>query len=166
MRFEPEKSNRQAVAALFARHREALEELLPDADVKHIGSTAVHGALTKGDLDLLLRVPEQRFAEVIETMKEAYAVDQSENWSSTFASFEPREQGEIPVGIQVVIAGSDDDLLFLEWRQRLRDDSALLERFNDFKRSQVGADPDDYVDAKAAFIESVMGRAPNTDSGG
>lgn len=163
MRFEPEESNRAAVASCYAKHRAAIEALVPGAEIEHVGSTAVPGALTKGDLDLLVRVPEQHFAAAIESLKAELVVDQAENWSSTFASFRPPSEGEIPVGIQVVIAGSGDDALFLEWRERLRSEPELLERFNRFKLGQAGAEPDHYVAAKAAFIEAVLGRTPNTD---
>ncbi len=163
MRFKPEEVNREAVAACFAEHRAAIEALIGGAQVEHVGSTAVPGALTKGDLDLLVRVPEERFSDAIDSLRSLYSVDQPENWSSTFASFRQEPGGDVPVGIQAVIAGSGDDSLFLEWRERLRSEPDLLERFNDFKRSQVGADPDRYVAAKARFIEGVLGRTPNTD---
>ena len=54
--FHSECSRRDAVAAAFAVHRQQLEELLPGAEVQHIGSTAVPGSLTKGDLDINMSV--------------------------------------------------------------------------------------------------------------
>jgi GrpB-like predicted nucleotidyltransferase (UPF0157 family) len=163
VRFEPEGIHREAVAACCKSHRARIELVLEDVEIEHIGSTAVPGALTKGDLDLLVSVPEPRFSSAIDSLKDLYVVDQPENWSSTFASFRHEPEGDIPVGVQVVIAGSGDESLFLEWRDRLRSDAGLLERFNAFKRDQEGTDPDSYVEAKALFIESVLGRTPNAD---
>lgn len=91
MRFKPEEVNREAVAACFAEHRAAIEALIGGAQVEHVGSTAVPGALPRA----------------ISTC------------SSVFLK-----------------SGSP---------------------------TQVGADPDRYVAAKARFIEGVLGRTPNTD---
>jgi GrpB-like predicted nucleotidyltransferase (UPF0157 family) len=157
MQFRPEKENREAVAAAFEEHREAIAELLPAAQVEHIGATAVPGALTKGDLDLLVRVPGSDFEAAAGALRGRYAVNQPENWSSQFASFEQEPAGEIPVGVQLVIAGSRDDALFVEWRERLRGDAQLLERFNAFKRGQTDAGPGEYIEAKARFIEAELG---------
>jgi GrpB-like predicted nucleotidyltransferase (UPF0157 family) len=155
--FRPEQANREAVAKAFDEHRAVIEALLPAAEVEHIGSTAVPGALTKGDLDLLVRVPEGRFDSAHAALRNRYAVDQPQKWTSRFASFKQEPAGEIPVGVQLVVAGGTDDALFVAWRDRLRADPDLLERFNAFKRGQVGADPDDYIEAKAQFIEAVIG---------
>lgn len=38
--------------AVFDMHRRHVAELLPGAEVEHVGATAVPGALTKGDVDM------------------------------------------------------------------------------------------------------------------
>jgi GrpB-like predicted nucleotidyltransferase (UPF0157 family) len=157
VRFHPERANREAVAAEFAAQRRAIEALLPDAEVEHIGSTAVPGALTKGDLDLLVRVDADRFEQAAAELGERYAIHQPENWSDCFASFKQLPEDEIGVGVQLVLAGSDDDLSFIGWRERLLSDAQLLEDYNALKRSQTGADPDSYIEAKTEFIESRIG---------
>lgn len=50
--FLAEERIRGAVKRALARHRRRLQRLLPLADIVHVGSTAVPGSLTKGDLDL------------------------------------------------------------------------------------------------------------------
>ena len=157
MQFCPEEENREAVAAAFEAHRDAILELLPGAQIEHVGATAVPGALTKGDLDLLVRVPRDEFEAAVTVLRERYAVNQPQNWTAEFASFEQQPAGEIPVGVQLVIAGGSDDALFLEWRERLRSDADLRGRFNAFKRRQSGAGPDEYIEAKAQFIEAELG---------
>ena len=54
--FAPEQDFREAVALLFARVKAQLRTLLPAADIQHVGSTAIAGSLTKGDLDVHERV--------------------------------------------------------------------------------------------------------------
>jgi GrpB-like predicted nucleotidyltransferase (UPF0157 family) len=155
--FRPETDFRAAIAAEIARHRAQIETALPDADVEHIGSTAVPGALTKGDLDLLVRVAGDRFSDAVAALGAIYAVHQGENWTTRFASFKQVPEGGVPVGVQLVVAGGTDDRLFTEWRDRLSADPALLERYNDLKSSHAGDDPDTYIEAKASFIEAVIG---------
>jgi GrpB-like predicted nucleotidyltransferase (UPF0157 family) len=157
MQFRPEEENRKAVAAAFEVHRDGIAELLPAAQIEHIGATAAPGSLTKGDLDLLVRVATGEFDAAVTALRERYAVNQPESWTPEFASFEQEPAGEIPVGVQLVIAGGSDDSLFLEWRDRLRSDSELRERFNAFKRGQTGAEPGEYIEAKARFIEAELG---------
>jgi GrpB-like predicted nucleotidyltransferase (UPF0157 family) len=142
------------VAELRERHRGRLAMLLPGADVQEIGATTVPGSITKGDLDLLVRVPGSDFASARGTLGEAYAIHQLDNWTPTFASFKAaaREPG---VGVHLVAEGSETDLLLLGSRDALLADPALLERYNALKREHEGADPETYLLAKAAFFESL-----------
>ncbi len=126
MEFVGEEENRAAVERLFERHRDDLRRLIPGASVEHIGSTAVPGALTKGDLDLLVAVPAEAFVEAVTALRSRFAVHQPEVWSDTFASFEQRPSGEVPLGVQLVVAGSEDESVFLTfiesrlWTRRMR----------------------------------------------
>ena len=86
--------------------------MLPGAELEHVGSTAIPGALTKGDLDVLVRVPAARFAATVATLRDLYTVHQPENWTPTYASFVDPASADPPVGVQLVVAGSADDALF------------------------------------------------------
>jgi len=50
-------------ASAFEMHSRTILSLQPDAEVHHVGSTAIPGLLTKGDLDILVRVDRNRFAD-------------------------------------------------------------------------------------------------------
>jgi hypothetical protein len=106
--------------AAFAEHRQRVLELLPEAEVEHVGSTAIGGALTKGDLDLLVRVQAGRFDAAVAGLLGLYAVDQLENWTATFASFADPQAADPPVGVQLAVAGSAEDALFGPFRDALR----------------------------------------------
>jgi len=41
---------------LYNYQRQRIENLLPNADIQHVGSTAIPYSLTKGDLDIQVRV--------------------------------------------------------------------------------------------------------------
>lgn len=126
------------------------------AQVEHMGATAVPGSITKGDLDLLVRVSADDFADAIATLEGRYAIHQPENWTPTYASFVEEEPSDVPVGVQLVVAGSDLDAAFVSIRSLLRSRPDLVQQSNELKRSFEGGDPDEYVAAKQVFIEGLL----------
>src|SRR5688572_24200981 len=91
-----------------------LAALIPNAEVHHIGATAIPGSITKGDVDILIRVSAEHFASALESLRENFSVKQPENWTAEFASFGDDAEYELPLGIQLVVMGSTDDFfLFL-----------------------------------------------------
>jgi RimJ/RimL family protein N-acetyltransferase/GrpB-like predicted nucleotidyltransferase (UPF0157 family) len=153
--FRPADKVRAAAEAIMVSHRERLGTLLPGADVEEMGATAVAGALTKGDLDLLVRVMEEEFPQAREALGTRYAVHQLENWSPTFASFKEAYADPPHVGVQLVVAGSDDDRRLRGTRDALRARPELLEGYNKLKRRHEGADPEEYWRAKTAFLDDL-----------
>ncbi len=156
VRIRPGAEVLASVRAAFADHSARIARVLPEAAIEHVGSTAIPGALTKGDLDLLVRTPAERFAGAVAALRDRYAVHQPENWTPTYASFADRGSHDPPVGVQLVVAGSADDALFAPFRDALIADPQLLAQYNALKRGLDGAEYDDYTDAKQAFIERVL----------
>ena len=157
IRIRPEAALRASVASAFAEHRARIAARLPAAEIEHVGSTSIPGALTKGDLDLLVRVAPSGFRAAVRALRELYAVHQAENWTPTYASFSDPESHDPPVGVQLVVGGSADDDLFGPFRRAMTSEPALLASYNELKRRYDGSDYDTYTDAKAEFIERVMG---------
>jgi GrpB-like predicted nucleotidyltransferase (UPF0157 family) len=54
--FKPAASFASAATEEFEEHRRRIVARVPRADVRHIGGTSLSGALTKGDLDVQVRV--------------------------------------------------------------------------------------------------------------
>ncbi|HYH87883.1 MAG TPA: GrpB family protein [Solirubrobacteraceae bacterium] len=156
VRIRPAAELRLAVAAAIAAHSARIGAALPGVEIEHVGSTAIPGALTKGDLDLLVRVPATRFAAAVAALRDRYAVHQPENWTPTYASFVDGDSHDPPVGVQLAVAGSSDDALFAPFRDALIADPALLAQYNALKLSLDGAEYDRYTDAKGAFVERVL----------
>jgi GrpB-like predicted nucleotidyltransferase (UPF0157 family) len=146
------------VAPAFSRHRDRIGAELPAAEIEHVGSTSIPGALTKGDLDLLVRVDAAGFPAAVSALLAMYAVHQRENWTPTYASFTDPDADDPPVGVQLVVAGSRDDALFGPFRRAMIADPELLAAYNDLKRRYDGSDYDTYTRAKARFIERVLPR--------
>jgi GrpB-like predicted nucleotidyltransferase (UPF0157 family) len=162
VRITPEAELRAAAQRAYEDHRRRVLRVLPDAELEHVGATSVPGALTKGDVDVLVRVSPERFETAAQCLRRLYAVHQPHNWTPTLASFVDHQAEEIPVGIQLVAAGSDDDAMFGVFRDALVADPALLAEYNDLKRRLDGEQYGRYTEIKGRFIERVLGREPRT----
>jgi GrpB-like predicted nucleotidyltransferase (UPF0157 family) len=150
-----EEEIRGRVSRVFERRRAELEGILPEARIEHVGSTAVPGSLTKGDLDICVIVEGAEFERASRVLAERFEIHQPENWSATLASFTaPSEEG-IDVGVQLVPAGSPDELDFVGWRDRLRADPELRARYDELKRRHQADGMDDYRAAKERLIRAL-----------
>ena len=156
VRIRPSGKILPSADAAFRAHSRRIAAALPAAEIEHVGSTAIPGALTKGDLDLLVRVPAQQFAAAAATLGDLYAVHQADNWTPTYASFVDADARDPPVGVQLAVAGSADDALFAPFRDALIADPVLLTQYNALKRSLDGAEYEHYTDVKGAFVERVL----------
>jgi GrpB-like predicted nucleotidyltransferase (UPF0157 family) len=146
----------ETTRAAFDHHRNQVLLLLPDAEVEHVGATSVPGAVTKGDLDVLVRVQASEFARAVAVLRNAYAIHQPHNWTPTLASFNDPASSAPPVGVQLVAAGSASDALFGPFRDALIADPALLVEYNALKLRLDGASYERYTTTKGAFIENVL----------
>ena len=136
-----------------------LKELVPDAELHHVGATAVPGALTKGDLDVLLRVPADRFPAVVDVLKKHFQVKQPANWTNEFASFGDDAGFPLPVGIQVVVKDSENDFL-VYLRDHLIGHPKALAEYNRLKLAAAGKGFDDYWTAKNEFLQKILAERP------
>lgn len=149
--FRPKEEIESVADEVFARQRSRVLALVPSADVQHVGATAVPGALTKGDLDLVVRVPAPDFAAARERLSEIYGIHQPESWDASFASFVDAGEAAMPVGVQLVVIGSDADV-FVSARDRLRAQPDVLRSLNALKAAHEGRSHEGYRAAKSAFF--------------
>jgi GrpB-like predicted nucleotidyltransferase (UPF0157 family) len=147
-----EEEVRERVAGVFGRRRVELGGLLPGARVEHVGSTAVPGSLTKGDLDICVIVAGEEFERASRVLGARFEIHQLENWSPTLASFIAPSENGIDVGVQLVPAGSADERHFVGWRDRLRADPELRARYDELKLRHQ----DDVMDAYRAAKERLI----------
>jgi len=158
MHFVAQAEIHEAADAAAAEHRRRILARLPGAEIHHVGATAVPGALTKGDVDLAVRVEREELAPTQAELGVLYAIHQPENWTPTYASFIDPEASDPPVGVQLVVRDSPDDLLFVALRDLLRSDPDLLAAYNAFKREHEGTSYAVYTEAKERFWEPVLAR--------
>jgi GrpB-like predicted nucleotidyltransferase (UPF0157 family) len=151
--FKPTSFFKESADNMFQKQRKRLLKQLPFAEVHHIGSTAIPGSITKGDLDVNVRVDKQEFAKAVELLKAMYAINQPNNWTATFASFKNDRVG-MDFGVQLTTIGSLEDT-FLVHRDILLNRPELVEQLNILKLNYEGKSMDEYKKAKSDFFAKI-----------
>ncbi len=155
--FISERKCRGAVRALWEAHAARLRKLLPRVDLQHVGSTAIPGSLTKGDLDIQARVPAETFAEAERILAVEYDRNTRSTHTREFAAFEGRDT-KPKLGIQLTAIGGQFDV-FWRYREVLLAREDLRRAFDALKRDSEGKDMECYRRAKDAFFNELQ-KAP------
>jgi GrpB-like predicted nucleotidyltransferase (UPF0157 family) len=158
VQFVPEESIRRLVDAAFEADRHKLLRLLTGADIQHVGATSVPGSLTKGDLDIQVRVPANEFVNAERVLAGYYPRNEGSIRTSEFSSFK-NDHVQPHLGIQLTVIGGEFDF-FYKLRDLLRSRSDLRDNFNALKQRFAGRAISEYRDAKANFIESLLASEP------
>ena len=141
----------EKITELFTSERQKLSELFPDADIEHVGGTSIPRSISKGDLDINVRVASKDFDETIKIFTTLYEINQPENWAEGYASFKDDSR---ELGIQVTIVGSLGDF-FVAQREYLKDHPEAVSELNMLKEKFEGKDMNEYRKAKGAFFEKL-----------
>ncbi len=152
--FKPTTDFLDLANRVFVEQKAKISGLLPDADIQHVGSTSIPGSITKGDLDLVIRVQKDEFRHAIEVLKSIYEINQPKNWSKTFASFKDDKNLGIDFGAQLVVKGSKSDD-FIKLRDILLENRELVEGLNAIKMKYNGKSMDEYRKEKADFFQKL-----------
>jgi GrpB-like predicted nucleotidyltransferase (UPF0157 family) len=139
---------------ILAIERRRLLEAIPDAELTLTGSTSLPGMLTRGDVDLHLRVPADRFPDAVRLLEAQYIPVHPEIWTAGFATFETSEH-ELPTGIALTAMGDEHDERFRRTWLRLANDPASVERYGAIKRAYEAKPDAEYEAAKGAFFASL-----------
>ncbi len=152
--FAPEQDFRAAVALLFRRVEEQLRSLVPSADVQHVGSTAIPGSLTKGDLDVQVRVAGPEYAAAKDKLSKIYAVNAGGFAAADAISFE-NYATRPPLGVHLTVIGGSADIQS-KFRDLLIASPELRDQYDQLKRRFEGRSMAKYRDAKAEFVSRVL----------
>ncbi|WP_433380187.1 hypothetical protein ACQPZX_14845 [Actinoplanes sp. CA-142083] len=143
-----------AAKAILRQERQRLAVLLQcPHELVLVGGSSLPGTLTKGDVDLHLRVSVDAFTQAVAAMSDVYEVVLPEIWAPTLATFAAK--AALPTGIAATPAGSEHDLRFTRAWQRLAADPALVDAYNDVKLRHRD-DPREYERMKSAFFDSLQ----------
>jgi hypothetical protein len=142
---------------ILAAERALLRRYGIPGDLVLVGGSSVPGALTKGDVDLHLRVMGAEFDTVVAACRSLHTVVHPEIWQPTLATFEVA--ASLPTGLAVTPVSSEHDLRFTRVWRLLADDPRLVTAYNEAKLAGEIGGPD-YEQRKSDFFDSVLRRWP------
>jgi GrpB-like predicted nucleotidyltransferase (UPF0157 family) len=137
--------------AIHAEIRDRLRPVLPPHELVLTGGSSVPGAVTKGDVDLHLRVASADFAETVARLRTMYEVVLPEIWQPTLATFAV-PGARLPTGIAVTPVDSEHDVRFRRTWRLLSTNPRLLAEYNAMKTAGEG----DYEQRKSAFFDRIL----------
>ncbi len=152
--FENEQAFRDQVERLFRQQSQRIQAVLPEADIQHVGSTAVPDSVTKGDLDIQVRVPAAFFLQAVERLGALFRANEGSSRTETFAAFQD-DTTDPPLGVQLSVIGSPEDF-FWKVRDVLRANPLLRRTYDALKQQYEGEPMEVYRAAKARFVEALM----------
>lgn len=132
-----------------------LSQLIPGCRLEHVGSSAIPGAISKGDIDLCIVVQAHRHDDTVTALEQAGYVVKKDTLRTPELCMLLSPRADIDLALQVVSEGSRFEF-FMRFRDALRASPSLVNQYNDLKRKAAGLSHEQYRDAKAAFIESVL----------
>jgi GrpB-like predicted nucleotidyltransferase (UPF0157 family) len=135
-----------------------LSAILPGAEIEHVGATAVAGCLTKGDIDVLVRVLPPDFSAASRALDDKLRRSERNESCGDYVEYDYKREG-CAASIQLVAAGGWHDHRFRQLKRVLVSDDAALARYNELKRSHEGSSMTDYRAAKSAFIDHLLSHA-------
>ena len=150
----PPEPARAAAQQLFEAAARSIAVVLPAADIRHVGATAVPGCMTKGDLDIVVRVPPNDFEAAEKALAARFARNDGSVRSETFAAFE--DASTFPhLGIQLTAIDGPSDVFHL-FAEALRQSPKLVDDYNSLKLAHDGHEMSVYRAAKDAFVARVL----------
>ncbi|MEF3353012.1 GrpB family protein [Paenibacillus sp. GYB006] len=138
---------------LFLQESKKLKELLAHADIHHVGSSAIPGTLTKGDVDIQVRVKQEDFDEAVRVLESLYPVDEKGEQTASFRSFYTKET-ILPLGIQLTVCHTKHDV-FHKFRDVLLINEGYRDQYDELKASYEGKDLESYREAQRHFFDQL-----------
>jgi GrpB-like predicted nucleotidyltransferase (UPF0157 family) len=132
-----------------------LRRVLPQARIAHIGSSAVAGLWSKGDVDVFVGVAPERFAAAGAALAQLGFYPKADTLRTEQLCYWVVEGYRLPVAVQLVALGSRFEF-FLTFRRRLRRHPGLRADYNRLKLGARALDEHDYRRRKAGFIQAVL----------
>lgn len=142
------------VEKMFEAEKNRIESVLPHAEVLHVGSTAIPGTLTKGDVDLQVRVLQTDFQTAVKQLHNFYQLNEGSIKTADFRAFEDDSQA-LPLGIQLTVIDSEYDF-FWKFTQILNENENLRKAYDDLKLKFDGQSMAKYRQAKEAFFAEIQ----------
>ena len=151
VRFQPSDEVLPVALAILDQVRAELRGSLPTAELLLTGSASRSGMLTRGDIDLHLRLPAADVEGAVAVLEGAWTPVHRSMWTPGFVTFERSIDGH-EVGVAVTALGDEHDDRFRASWERLAADPELAEAYDRLKREHEGGPAAAYGEAKARFF--------------
>ncbi len=155
MKFYEAHHYQSKVNAIFEQLKHDLDESLKEARIEHIGSSAIAGAISKGDLDVFVGVVAENFEKSLETIKRLGFIEKQETLRTESLCMLVTDKYQYDVAIQLVVNGSQFED-FVRFRNILNQRPHLVAEYNILKQESEGMEPSSYRYKKSHFIERVL----------
>lgn len=153
MRFFNPGEYQKRVEQDYLETKTRLSKVVPYAEIEHIGSSAISGAVSKGDLDVLVRVGRDQFTDALTKIQTlGFSVKQGTLRTDELCMLE----GPNAIAIQLIERGSRFEM-FARFRDLMNANPDLVEQYNALKLSSAGLSEDEYRIRKAKFIQILLG---------
>lgn len=151
--FYNQDSFKRDAEETFISQRKRIKKLIPNADVQHVGSTAIPNSLTKGDLDIQVRVSSKDFILAVEALSKLYELNDGSVKTNEFRAFQDDAIWP-PLGVQLTVSNSEFDF-FWKFRDVLLQNDQYRMEYDNLKRKFEGQTMDVYRDAKNDFFNKI-----------
>lgn len=145
--FEPEAHIRDFIGFRRREAERELANLLPDAKLEHVGSTAIPSAWTNGNVDIQVRVPAGAFKDAEKALAGKYTRVEIPGKNDGYAVFRHDGRG---IHLHLTAMESTRDVMVMQ-RELLKSHALLRERYDAIKRRHQNGDPESYRKAKEEF---------------
>jgi GrpB-like predicted nucleotidyltransferase (UPF0157 family) len=149
--FYPPGELFQKSAEIFNQEKQFLHSLLGDVEIQHVGSSAVPGAWGKFDVDIQIRVPQEKFSEVMKKLIPVLSPKHASVWDDRFGLFSEQPGTQVDIDYMVTVIGDHRDDYY-KIRDYFINNPIALDEYNKLKRSFEGKPYDEYRIAKKEFI--------------
>ena len=157
MKFYKADEYQASCEALYRKYELEIAALISDAVIEHVGASSIPNAVSKGDLDILVGVNGSKLEKAVKLLSTLGFNEKSNTLRTPELCMLESNSGE-DVAFQVVANGSEFDS-FVGFIDKLRENSDLVQQYNELKMSCTGWSPHEYRRKKETFIERVLGQA-------
>lgn len=157
MKFYSADEYQKSCEKLFFWYKSQIETLVPSAVVEHIGASSIPMAVSKGDLDIFVGVADAELESTVVVLTKLGFQEKVDTLrTSELCMLESTSDND--VALQVVAKGSEFEC-FLEFRDKLRANTLLVQQYNELKMACEGLSQEAYRKRKSAFVEHVLTQA-------
>lgn len=152
--FTNDKSLFERAEKIFIEHEKIIKGQLPEADIQHIGSTSIRNSLTKGDVDIQVRVLPEHFPKAVQVLSKLYLLNEGSIKNDFFRAFKD-DSTDPPLGVQLTVIDSEFDF-FWKFRDILLINEKYQKEYDNLKRNYEGKEMDKYREAKNEFFQKII----------